>query len=231
MLLNLAIVASLAAILGFGSAMDVNALTKSVNEELSPKSFGSKTDVCGDKLCSEIDTKSDVNSNAEVIDIYPLSGDYYKILIKITNTPKTVFEGMIFVTSDMDTRGLSIPFINENSHDYVSTTIRATDPQSIEMVYYFSNAIVDIDDSSPQAKLVDVSNISTEDNIYRVIFDVTTKEFSAKKIKVLVSSDVDSINYSVGGLFEDNTHTNQAILRAINPESISVQVVDFSINR
>ena len=215
-----------------GGIIDVDAYTKSNQERLSPKSFGSKTNVCGDKLCSEVtDQKVTSGPNLEVVDVYPLAGNFHKILLKVTSDFEPIFKNVIYVTSDIDTRVISVPFINANSHDYATTTIRALDSSSIEAVYAPGKAVVGIDADIPRATLIDVSNISDQEKTYRVIFDVTTKDFNAKNIKIKITSDIDSITYSVGGLFENNTQTNQVILKAQNPQLVSVQVIDYEINR
>ncbi|MCA9812581.1 MAG: hypothetical protein KC483_06940 [Nitrosarchaeum sp.] len=225
------VISLLTAAIAIGGFTDADAYTKSTKETLSPKSFGSKTNVCGDKLCSERITTGTLTTKVEVIDTYPLSGDYYKILIKVTSYVVPLFGNVIYVTSDADTRVLSVPFIKDNSYDYATTTIRAFEESSIKVVYLPSNAVSEIDADIPYATLSDVSNISENDSTFRVIFDVTTKDFNAKNIKVQISSDIDTITYSIGGLFEDTTNTNQVMIKAVSPESISVNVVDYEINR
>lgn len=222
----------LTAIIIFGSFNNVEAETRAQAERLSPNSFGTNTNVCGDRLCSEIDNvKDEIDSNIQVIDVYPLSGNYYKILLKVEADLEPLFYNVVYVTSDTSARTLGIPFINENSHDYVTTTIKAFDPSSIEAVRSPIDAIPEDGIESPMVSLVDASNISDQDDVYRIVFDTTTQDFNAKNIKVEISSDVDSIMYTIGGLFQNNTDTNQVILKVLEPESISLQVIDYEINR
>lgn len=221
----------LVATVTIGSFTDVKALTQSQEQSLSPKSFGSKTNVCGDRLCSEVLGEDSMVTNLEVMDLYPLSGDYFGVLVKVTADIEPIFDDVVYVTSDIDTRTLSVPFIAANSYDYAATTIRAFDPSTIEVVYSPAEAVAEIEEDVPTVMLTDLSNISDQENTYRVLFEVTVTDFNAKNIVVQVSSDVDSINYTIGGLFEENTQTNQVIMKALDPESVSVKIIDFEINK
>ena len=222
----------LAAIISIGNMTYTEAATIATQQPgPSPKAYGLNTDVCGDKLCSEVNS-STKDKTLEIVDIYPLSGDHYKLLIKAeSGMISPLVQQEVIVTSDTTTRILSVPFINTNSHDYVSTTIKAFNSESIEVSYSPEQIVNEIQVDGPRVFITDISNISNQDNVYRVIFDVTSKHFDAKNIKIQVSSDSDSFYTTIGGLSEDTTQSNHVIMKISNPQTVTAQVVDFEVNR
>ena len=219
----------LAVLFTAGEALQVQA-EEPGHSKLSPKSFGDKTGVCGDRLCSEVDDSIKFKG-IEIVDTYPLTGNYFLVIIKAESAEIPVFREQIHVSSDMEEKKLMVPFIYANSETYVTTTIHAVEESSIVAAIPSKDVASEPKTLGPTVELVSIDSISEQDNIYRIIFDVTADEFNFAEITVRVSSDYESKVVPIGGVFKGNTQTNQVTLIVNDPASVSIELIDFKLNR
>jgi len=229
------VLAAMAPLLTTGIATDYvqGQATKSKGGEargvVPPDSFGSATAsiVCGDQLCSEVrDLDGADNMMFKVIDVYPLSGSAQKVLIRVT-APANDFvrNEMLTVTSNIDSSKVLVPYVDVNSRDYVSTIILADNPRNISV----HHAEKVTDDGKPRAEVLDVSPLGFKaaENTYRVTFEVIAGSESLNTISVNVQSDTESFTTNISGMFGFSTQTQQMLIKASNPNSISVSVENY----
>ena len=198
--------------------------------KLSPKSFGDKTGVCGDRLCSKVDDNLKFKG-IEIVDTYPLTGDYFLVIIKAESAEIPIFREQIHVSSDMEEKKLMVPFIYANSETYVTTTIHAVEQSSIVATIPSKDVAPEPEIVGPTVELISVDSISEQDNIHRIIFDVTADKFNFAEITVKVKSDYETKIIPIGGVFKGDTQTNQVTLMVNDQMSVRVELLDFKINR
>jgi transcription termination factor Rho len=169
-----------------------------------------------------------VEKALKVIDIYPISNNFWGVLKIEANKP--IVDKIIHITSDADAKTLSVLYVSAHSYDYVYSTIRAFDASSIDVVSHVTGNVHTPKEMAPVINLIDVSNISDQVQIYRVVFDVTATNYPAKNIRIDVASDIDSISYTIADLAEHNTQTNQVLLKSTDAKSVHVNLTDYDPN-
>lgn len=85
--------------------------------------------------------------------------------------------------------------------------------------------------SEPYAKIVEIRNISEKDNVYRVMFETHAGSENLQRVQILIQSDSESFETEVLGMWANSVHINQFILKAGNPDSVNVEITDYSLNR
>ncbi len=221
--------------LTFGVTVDpVHSFTKSQGPDqagrLSPDSYGkaNASIVCGDRLCSEVEEKKEQNVSFEVIDVYPISGERYKILIKVNGTPSGISEeSELYASSDLSRTTISVPRIFANSHDYVSTIIDAKDPTTIKVTESKPGGTFTDVTERPYMKIIDISDISTQGKIYRVVIETFSGSENIQNIQVKMKSDSESMTLNTSGLWAESSNTSHVIIKASDPNSITGEVISF----
>lgn len=208
---------------------DAYAITKSTIDRLSPNAFGIQTNVCGDHLCDEKKMKSDEPS-IKLIDVYPLGKNKFKTLIQTSLPTEKTNATSIYLSSDYETKKIiSLPL--SPLSEYKVSIIRAFDPSTIEIIKNLSNQGTLISSEPPEVKLIVIDSITSQSNLYRVVFEVKSPDYNMKDIKIKIFSDIDSTTYSIDGIFKNSSHTNQIKIKATDPKSIGILVLDHEINR
>lgn len=85
--------------------------------------------------------------------------------------------------------------------------------------------------SEPYVKVIEVRNISEQDNVYRVMYETHAGSEDLQRVQILIQSDSESFESEVLGMWANSVHTNQFILKAGNPDSVNVEITDYSLNR
>jgi len=68
------------------------------------------------------------------------------------------------------------------------------------------------------------------DNTYAVVFSVTAGNANLENIKILCSSDVETLETSVSSLFATSTTKNMVRIHVMDPNSINGEIISFEIN-
>ncbi len=116
----------------------------SVGHLSGARSYGSNTDVCGDRLCSieEIKEKeaevkdqnqTEEETSVEIFAISEIGENLYKAVFTVYNNSDEDIQKFqtLQVSSDSSSKDTLVSWISENSYTYVPVIIEATDPATI----------------------------------------------------------------------------------------------------
>ena len=118
----------------------------SVGHLSGARSYGSATDVCGDRLCSveeikESEKESEVKdqnqteeeTSVEIFAISEIGENLYKAVFTVSNNSDEDIQKFqtLQVSSDSSSKDTLVSWISENSYTYVPVIIEATDPATI----------------------------------------------------------------------------------------------------
>jgi len=224
-------------LLTIGLTEAAHAYTKSLGPNapgrVSPDSFGKATAniVCGDRLCSEVNQKTFEDIHFELIDIYPISGERYKVLVKVYSNELTATQNKALdVKSDIADKKIPVPKIFAGSYDYLSTIIAAEDPTTITVTKPDVTKTFEQNFEEPSVEILDVSDISTQSQIYRVVIETSAGTENLANVRVLVQSDSESM-YINTSVFAESSNTSHVLIKTNNPDSITAEVVSYKENR
>jgi len=86
-------------------------------------------------------------------------------------------------------------------------------------------------DFMPSLGFVSVHNFSGDSpNTYAVVFTVTAGEANLENIKILCTTDVDTLETEVSSLTALTTTTNMVRIKAMDPTSVRGEIISFQIN-
>ncbi len=86
-------------------------------------------------------------------------------------------------------------------------------------------------DFMPSLGFVSVYNFSGDSpNTYAVVFTVTAGEANLENIKILCTTDVDTLETEVSSLTALTTTTNMVRIKAMDPTSVTGEIISFQIN-
>ena len=83
----------------------------------------------------------------------------------------------------------------------------------------------------PTIRTVQVSNFSGEsDFTFNAIYEITAGDRNLENIMVHVTSDMDSMNLTISGLFALDDSTNIIRINAMDPMTITAKIVGFQLS-
>ncbi|NIP61924.1 MAG: hypothetical protein GWN01_15385, partial [Nitrosopumilaceae archaeon] len=82
----------------------------------------------------------------------------------------------------------------------------------------------------PSVEILDVSDISTQSQIYRVVIETSAGTENLANVRVLVQSDSESM-YINTSVFAESSNTSHVLIKTNNPDSITAEVVSYKENR
>jgi len=86
-------------------------------------------------------------------------------------------------------------------------------------------------EGGPFVKLTQVNKASANsENLYKVTYDVFAGDIDVVDLFLLVKSDIGKVSTNVGGISAEASSTTTSLIKAFDPETISVDLLRWEIN-
>jgi len=165
-------------------------------------------------------------------------------------TQKIKYIGLLAILLPLFTVALSIGYISEAYAVNTSTTggVGATTPKAFGSFGQTCgqgscagtlggfNGVIDETkmipvEGGPFVKLTQVNKASANsENLYKVTYNVFSGEKDVVDLFLLVKSDTDKVSTNIAGISAEASSTTVSLIKALDPETISVEMLRWDIN-